>query len=116
MPPTQNVQVRVIHRRASVIPRIYDYAVSLVQRVSASDPGCRSHEVSEQRSMLRKSFRLRGDVLLRNDEKMSGRLRVDIRKAYTELILIDPIGRDGTGNDFAKQTVIRHRRIRLFSH
>jgi hypothetical protein len=116
VPSTKDMQMKVVYRLSSIIARVDDDTVALIEMLSTSDLGGRSHQVSEQRSMLGKSLRLRSDVLFRNDKKMSGSLRINIRKAYTKLILIDPIGRNSTGNDSAKQTIIRHGRILLSGH
>src|ERR1700722_19844386 len=58
--------------------------------------------------MFRQSPGLRRNVFFRNDQQMSGSLRIDIRKANAEFIFINPIGWNSTGDDLTKQAVSRH--------
>jgi hypothetical protein len=47
-------------------------------------------------------------MLLGNNQQMGRCLRIDVRKDNTVLILVHTIGGDGTGYDFAEQTIYRH--------
>lgn len=47
----------------------------------------------------------RGNVHLGNDKEMGGSLRIDVIEGQTQIILIDFVGRDLTGDNFTEQTI-----------
>jgi hypothetical protein len=105
MAPTQKMKVEVVDCLPAVVTGIDDDAISLVELMLASQVRSSSHQVTEQRLMLRNSLRLGCDVFLRDDEQVCGGLGIDIGKTYAELIFVKTVRRYLSGKNPAKKTV-----------
>ncbi len=109
MPPAQQMQVQMVHRLAAVIAGVDDHAIAAIQLTAARNLSSRGEQMAQQRRMFGGSLRLRGDVLLGDDEQMRRGLGIDIRKADAEFVFVNAARRDLSFNDFAEQAVNRHR-------
>ena len=105
MAPTKKMKVEVVDRLPPVVTRIDDDAISLVELMLASQVCGSSHQVTEQRLMIRNGLRLGCDVFLRDDEQMCGGLGIDIGKTYAELILVKTVRWYLSGKNPTKKTV-----------
>ena len=101
-PPSQQVKVQVMDGLATLIARVDDDAVALVEPLVAREVGSGGHQVAQQRLVLRERLRLGCDVLFGDEEQMCRGLRIDIREADAPLIFIDTVGRNRTFNNLAK--------------
>lgn len=95
----------MMNRLPAIVARIHDDPVPMAQLLATRNLGGRSHQVAYQRSMLRISFGKGSKMLLRYDQQVCRGLRVDIGEANAEIVFIDAIGRNRTGNNLAKETV-----------
>jgi hypothetical protein len=116
MPPTQQMQMQMIHRLPAIRARVDDDPVTAVQLLPTRNLYSRSHQVAHQRSISRHRLRSRSDVLLRNDQQMLRSLRIDIGKGDAEFILIHTIRWNGAGDDLAEEAVGRRGRTQLCRH
>ncbi len=91
MASTQQMKMEMVDRLSAIIPGIDDDAISLVEVMLPGQLSSCSHQVPEQRFMLCNGLRLRCDMFLRDNEQMRRSLRIDIRKAYAELVLINTV-------------------------
>ena len=91
MASTQKMKMQVVDRLPTIVPCINDDAISLIELMLAGQVRGSRHQVPEQRLMLSDSLRLGCDMFFRDDEQVRGSLRIDIRKAYAELVLINTV-------------------------
>jgi hypothetical protein len=108
MPPTQQMQMQMIHRLAAVRTRVDHHTIASGESRRTRNLRCRCEQMSQQGSVLPLRMGLRGNVLPGDNQKMHRRLRVDIREAQALLILIQALRRNLTRNNLAKQTISAH--------
>ena len=90
---------------AAIVPGIDDEAIAVGQTIAARKFGRDRNQMAEQRSMLLRDMRKRCYVLLRNEEQMCRRLRIDVRERYALIVLMKPLDRDGAGHNLAEEAV-----------
>ena len=71
----------------------------------AREPSCHKLTVPEQFSIILFSLFEPHDVLLGNDQYMSGRLRIDVLKDESALVFINFFGWNFAGNDLAEKAI-----------
>lgn len=82
----------MVDRLSAVIAGVDDDAIPVVQILTAGDLGGGAHQVAEERGVLPICLRERRDVKLGDDQKVSGRLRVDVGEGDAELVFVETIG------------------------
>ena len=99
MPSAQQMQMQVVDRLAAIRAGVDDHAVASIQPCIACD--CRSfrEQMPQQRDMRFLRMRLRDDVFPGNNQQMCRRLRMKVREAETQVVLIHTLRRNSTGND-----------------
>jgi len=111
---TEEVQVEVVDGLAAIVAGVDDQAVAVGEGVGAGEIGGDGGEMAEEGSVVRGGVGERGEVLLGDDEDVSGGLRVDVGEGEGEVVLVEAGGGDGAGDDLAEEAVwIRLRWIRL---
>lgn len=118
MPSTKQMQMQVVHRLPPIISRVHDDPVTLIQLLFARNLCRRSHQMTHQRRIFGQRLRGRTNVLLRNDQEVRGRLGIDVRKADTAFVFIDPVRGYGARDNLAEKAIGRRgrRRAWLCSH
>ena len=91
MASTKKMKMEVVDSLSTVVPRVDDDTISLVEFMLAGQVRSSSHQVPEQRLMLRNGLSLGCDVFLGDDDQVCWGLGIDIRKAYAELVLIKTV-------------------------
>ncbi len=102
MPSAQQMHMQMVDRLAPIRPGIDHNTIAAIQPRGARHGRSRPHQVTQQRRMGLFGMCLRRDMLLGNNQQMRGRLRMNIRKAQAQLVLIDALGRDNSGHNLAK--------------
>ena len=105
MPPTQQVDMQVVNGLAAIRPVVDHQPVAIRQPQLPRYLACCGEQLAEHGRIFRRGMRVRGKVLLGNKQHMHRRLRVDIRKGQHIIILIEVLGGDGAGGDFAEEAV-----------
>src|SRR5260370_41285913 len=93
---------------AAVVAGVDNDAIAAIEPLAPRKVRRGCHQVPKQRFVLGHSLGLRGNVLFGDDNQMRRRLRVDIREADAQLIFVYAVGRDGSGDNLAKQTIVWH--------
>ncbi len=112
MPATEYMDVEMFDSLAAVGAGVDDEAVAAFEVLGAGDfPGC-GEKLAEQHGIFGQSVGVGGDVALRDDEHVHGRLGVDVGEGERVGIVVQ--ARDGnfTGDDLAEQAV----RVEGFGH
>lgn len=106
----------MIDSLAAVVAVVDDDAVAFCESLGACNL-CRDPEqVAEESNVVLGAVGEGNDVFAGGDQHVHGRLRMDVGKGITELVLVDGGGRDGSFNDFAKDaahhgTSVQERRV-----
>lgn len=116
MPSPKQVQVQVVHRLSSIVSRVHNDAITIVQLLFTRNLSRRGHQMTHQRRIFRQRLRSRPDMLFGNDQQMRGSLRIDIGKANAEFVFIHAAGWNSTVDDFAEKAVRRRRGVQLCFH
>jgi len=105
MPAAQQVNVEMVDSLAAVRAGVDDQAVAVGEVLGAGDfHGC-GEEMAEHGGVLRRGMGVGGEVLLGDEQDMDRRLRIDVREGEDVVILIEALGGDGTGCDFAEEAI-----------
>ena len=107
MPAAEKVQMQMVHRLPAIVARIHDDPVTIVQLLFARNLRRRGHQVADQRCIVSERLRRGADVLLRYNQKVRGRLGIDVGKADAAFVFIHAVRWYGAGDDLAKQTIGR---------
>lgn len=99
---TQQMQMKMMDRLPAILPGIDNHAISLAQLLRPRQIGRSHQKMSQKRFMLGKCLGLRSKVLSGNDQQVNRSLGIDIRKRNAELVLIDTLCRDVTGENLAE--------------
>ena len=113
VPAGKDVKVKVMDTLSGLLANIGDYPIALQSQFS----GQRSDDSKNManRSLIALVYlRHRLDMLLGDNQKMSGCLGIDIIEGIAEVILVRLIRRDFPGDNFAEQT-IAHKKQPPFS-
>ncbi len=100
--------MQVVYGLAAIIPCIDDDAITSFELIAAREVCGGRHQMAKQRLVFGHSFCLGRDMLLRDEQQMDGRLRVDVRETNAQLIFEHAVGWYGPGDDLAKQTIVGH--------
>ena len=106
------VEVEMIDCLAAVLSRVGDHTVSALLQAFRLRYGRSKREKTSQHRGVRRS-RERCDVLFRNREDVSGRLRVDIPEGDLSLSLRNESRGDPATRDLAEQAIFGHRGFQL---
>jgi len=107
MPSAKQMDVEVVDGLAAVGAGVNDQPVAISQVLLTRDFSCCRDQMPEHGCILRRCVGKRGDVLLRDEQDMYRCLRVDVREGEDMVVLIDALGGDGAGDDFAEETIHR---------
>ena len=110
MPAPEQMQVQMVHGLASVVARVHDDAIAIVQFLPPRNLRRSSHEMSHQRKVFGQCLCRGCNVLLGNYQQMRRGLRIDIRKADAGLVFVDTARWYGARDDLAKQAIRRRGR------
>ena len=100
--PAQQMQMQVIHRLAAVVAGVHDYAITGGEFFFARDLCYRPQQMAQQRGVFLARFRERNDVLARHNQQVNRRLRMNVRKGDTFLILVNTSRGNASIDDLAK--------------
>jgi hypothetical protein len=84
---------------------VHDNPETILTTLFLRQPLSGKQYVTCQRLVFMAKFIERGNVFLRDDQKVHGRLRANIVKGNDLFIFIELAGRNRTGDDSAEQTV-----------
>ena len=84
---------------------IDDGAVSVFNFALAGDLGCGEVAASDDFGVGCLRFFQSGKMPFRNDERVRGRLRIDVLEGKNVLVFVDLLGRNFSADDAAKETV-----------
>lgn len=107
MPAPKQVQMQMIHRLPALLTSVYYNPVTLIQPFFPRNSRRRTHQVAHQRGIFRYRLRRGTDVLFGNNKDMCRSLGIDIRKPNAKFVFIDPVGRNRSFNNLAKEAVGR---------
>jgi hypothetical protein len=72
-----------------------------------------AQEMAEQSFIPLRSFVQRFDVIVRDDEHMHGRLRIDVAQGDASLVLVNNVGSNLARNNLAKKAILfRHNHLK----
>jgi hypothetical protein len=97
--------VKVVDGLASVPAGVDDHAVAIAEALGAGDPGRGLEQMAEQRRVLPARVRKRGEMPARSEQHVYRRLRIDVRKCVTLLVLVDGGRGDASLDDLAEEAV-----------
>ena len=116
MSAAKQMQMQMIHCLAAIIARVHDDSVTFDQLLASCDLASRRHQRAHQASIFSNCTRRRSNMLFGNDQHMSRRLRIDIRKPNAKFIFIDAACWNIPRDDPAEKAVGRCRTIRRDLH
>ena len=99
------MEVQVIHRLARLRPAVIHHAKISIAAELIRNLCNHRKDVAHNGAVCVVNFVRAGDVFLWNHKEMYRRLWVDIVESVAQIILIDLLARNFSGNDFAKQAV-----------
>ena len=108
MPSAKKMQMQVVDRLPAIRAGVDDDPVAAVESRAARYLGRLRYQMPQQRRVLSLSMGRGRDVLFGNNQQMRWRLRIDVREAQTQLILIHALGRNIAGYYFAEETIGAH--------
>lgn len=110
MSAAEQVQMEMVHRLPAIVARVHDDPITMVQLLFARDLGRRGHQMAHQRRVFGQRFRRRANVLLRDNQKVCGRLGINVGKSDAAFVFIHAVGWYGAGDDLAKKAIGRRGR------
>ena len=93
---------------AAVGAGVEDEAVAVGELFLAGDFGGGGEEVAEDLAMLRRGVRVGDDVALGDEQKVHGRLGIDVGEAEGVFVLVDASDGDLIADDLAEEAVGGH--------
>jgi hypothetical protein len=84
--------MQMVHGLAAIFAGVHHDAVAFRQAFVAGDLCCHTHEVTEQRVLLRSGLGKRINMLARNDQHVHGSLGIDVGKGIGVFVLVDGSG------------------------
>ena len=100
------MHVQVSNFLAAVAPSVDHDAEAVLGSLLAGKTRRKRKHFTQKRGVARIGMRERCKVLLRDDEKVNGRLRVDVLKGEDFIVFIDLGRRDLSLGDFAENAVV----------
>ena len=107
MPAAEQMQMQMVHRLPAIVTGVHNDPVTTVQLLFAGNLRRCGHHMTDQRSIFSERLRRGADVLLGDNQKVRGRLGIDVGEADAAFVFIHAVGWYGAGDDFAKQTIGR---------
>lgn len=93
MPAAEQMQMQMVHCLAAIVTRIHDDAVTVVQLLFARNLRRSGHQVANQWGIFGQRLRRRTQVLFGDNQKMRGRLGIDVGKADATFVFVDAVRR-----------------------
>src|SRR5258708_1297423 len=87
-PPAQQMQVQVKNRLAGAGPYVIDRAIAFLDPALSRDLGCDQLAVAQQLCIAILGLLESHNVLFRDDQQVSRRLRIDIFEGETPVIFV----------------------------
>jgi hypothetical protein len=102
LPPTKQMQVKVINGLTAILA-VVDYdTVSLSKMFFPGNLGGCPHEVAKESTLMRVGFTEGGDVLARHDEDVNRRFGINVGKGVGEFVLMNGCGWNLAFNNLAE--------------
>src|SRR5262249_32333667 len=101
-PPTQHMQMQMKYRLPCPPTSVVHRAIPVLDLPLALDLCCPQLAISEQLGVVAGRFLQSHDVLLRHDEHVRRRLRIDVLEGERLFVFVDLLRRDLTGDDLAE--------------
>ena len=98
------MEMQMLDRLTSVLTAVGDDAIAVGKACRRSDLGDCLKDAGDRRAVLCVYTVCRGNMLLRNDEDVDRRHRMDVVEGVYGVILVDLGGGDGALDDVAKNT------------
>ena len=105
MPAPQQMQMKMIHCLAAIVPSVHHDPVTPIQPFFAGNPRRRTHQMAHQRSVFCHCLCRGTDVLFGNNKNMGRSLGIDVRKPNAKFVFINTVGRNYAFYNLAKQAV-----------
>ena len=100
--PAKQVDMKVVDRLSAVSPGVDHRAEAVRQAMAAGNLRRDEVQVSYQFLVFGARFGQRANVSARHDHDMRGRLRIDVVKCASQIVLKDHLRRNLAGNNFAE--------------
>jgi hypothetical protein len=91
----EQMQMQVVHGLAAIVTRIHDDAITIVQLLFARNLRRSGHQVADQWRIFGQRLRRGTEVLFGDNQKMRGRLGVDVGKADATFVFVHTVRRYG---------------------
>lgn len=103
LPSAEDVDVEVVDGLAAVGAGVEHQAVAVGEVLGAGDFAGGVEKLAEDGGVVLGGVRVRGEVVLGDDEDVRGRLGVDVREGESLLVFVEAVDGDFAGDDFAEE-------------
>ncbi len=93
---------------AAIRTGVNDEAIALGEALPLSQLRGSGDQMTEECAVLCSGVRGRSEMLLRDDEYVRWRLRMDVGEGQRKAVFVEPLCGDRAGNDLAEETRFRH--------